>query len=310
MKLFVLVFAMLMWLGCTPQQGDPNLEDVNSVPVQKVDDNYRVPEEPTPTPTPIPSPTPTPIRHTVDEITAIATNSACSKYSFKNRGRAPVPFLQGTSLVFARSVCNINTPTVALVASAKTTDVVEDVLAWYGPEFLSLGWANDIAGVDTLRHVYTFMIGLAMWESSGKYCEGRCMSDQFSSANSAEAGIYQASWGAKRKSPVLMTELFDAYSKKSKACFIEAFSKDITCKAGNEKNWGTGTGMEWQKLTKECPAFATEYAAILMRVHAGNVGEFGPIKRKEVEIHLPCEQMLLAVQTLVQEDPTLCAKLK
>ncbi len=82
---------------------------------------------------------------------------------------------------------------------------------------------NDKAGVDTLRHSYTLLIGLGMMESSGKYCEGRDVSECFTTADTAEAGLFQTSYGAHIHSPSL-GDLFKTYKDGDKSqCLLDVF---------------------------------------------------------------------------------------
>ena len=112
------------------------------------------------------------------------------------------------TLVFARAVCQPQRPDVQVVsAPVDTSPRNDDALAVYQAQFQADGMRNDAAGVDTLRHSYALLIGLGMMESSGKYCEGRDVSQCFTTADNAEAGLFQTSFGARRFSPVLQ-ELF------------------------------------------------------------------------------------------------------
>ncbi len=177
---------------------------------------------------------------------------------------------------------------------------------------------NDTAGVDTLRHSYTLLIGLGMMESSGKYCEGRDVSQCFEGADSAEAGLFQTSFGARRFSPVL-PKLFQSYSADQSHCLLPVFQGSITCKIVKSHNSkcpsatsdvaGTGPGADWQKLTKSCPAFATEYGAVVLRKHGGPQGEFNPIRKKQAELFPPCDDMLRQIQSFVEQHPEVCPAL-
>jgi len=135
------------------------------------------------------------------------------------------------------------------------------------------------------------------------------MSASFSSSDSAEAGPFQTSWGVRKASPTVLTNMFNEYSKNQGGCFLDIFKQGISCRAQDMKNWGTGTGMQWQKLTKTCPAFAAEYAAVVMRTSGGNKGEFGPIRTKAAELRPECDQMLQKVQDYVTHNPDACAAL-
>jgi hypothetical protein len=56
------------------------------------------------------------------------------------------------------------------------------------------------------------MMGLGMRESSGQHCEGRDMSADNVSSDTAEAGLFQMSWNASGCSTVMQTVL-DQYSR-------------------------------------------------------------------------------------------------
>lgn len=249
----------------------------------------------------------------LEPIENIAGNSSCAKYSWNNRGKAPESYIKGMALTFAKAVCAPTRSDVALVSKARglpeSTADVYDSLSWYNSNFKKLGMTNDKSGLDTLRHMYMLLIGLGMRESSGKHCTGRDMSADFSASDTSESGLFQASWGASRKSPELKS-LFKKYEASKTGCLLEKFSPGISCRSGDAKNWGTGEGQEWQALTKSCPAFATEYAAILVRVHGGTKGEFGPLRRKDAELRPECDSMLKQIQGHIESNPGVCAELK
>ena len=104
--------------------------------------------------------------------------------------------------------------------------------------------------------------------------------------------------------------MYGRYSADQSGCLLPVFSKNITCQAKEAKNWGQGTGAEWQKLTKVCPAFAVEYAAVVMRKSGGSKGEFGPLRKKNVGIIKSCDSMFAQVQALVKNKPEICAALR
>ena len=88
----------------------------------------------------------------------------------------------------------------------------KDCLAWYNQEFLDLCMDNRADGADTLRHLFVLLTGLGMRESSGRYCEGRDMAALNTTAETAEAGLFQTSYNARFGDP-LLPELFAKYSK-------------------------------------------------------------------------------------------------
>jgi hypothetical protein len=216
------------------------------------------------------------------------------------------------ALVFARAVCQSSRPDVSVASAARGTPGSPsdntDALTWYESQFHLLGMSNEKDGVDTLRHVYTLQIGLGMRESSGKFCSGRDISANFTTADSAEVGTFQTSWGASKYDPSL-PEMYKRYTGDQSACLLDVFRQGVTCSSINEKTWGAGTGADWQKLTKACPAFAAEYASVVMRTHGGKAGEFGPLRKHAAEVRPQCDSMLLKIQHLVLSDPGMCSGL-
>src|SRR5262247_524138 len=103
---------------------------------------------------------------------------------------------------------------VTKMAIANTENDGEDALSWYNSNFSSLGMDNSRDGRDTLRHLFVLMYGLGMRESSGKFCEGRDQSADNTSADTAEAGLFQTSYDARYGCPGIET-LLDVYKSLS-----------------------------------------------------------------------------------------------
>jgi hypothetical protein len=246
-----------------------------------------------------------------ERIQSIAAQSDCASVNWPNRGRAPKAYMRGVALVFAKAVCQPDRADVKVVAAARQLGSVaerSDALAWYDADFEDAGMPNKQSGLDTLRHAYTLLISLGMQESSGKYCVGRDMSAGFSTAESAEAGPFQTSWGVHVADPTL-GQMFEAYKADPGGCGLEVFKQSVRCSQSDAVTWGDGEGADWQRLTKACPVFATEYAAVALRKSGGSRGEFGPIRHRQAEIEDSCDAMLSEVQRFVQSDPQACAAL-
>lgn len=247
-----------------------------------------------------------------ERIAAIAASSSCASVNWANRGRAPKAYIRGVALVFAKAVCQPERADVKVVSAAReigTAPERTDALAWYDTKFQKLAMSNAESGIGTLRHAYALLIGLGMQESSGMYCTGRDRSADFTTADSAEAGLFQTSWGAHVTHPSL-AQLFDTYKADQSGCWLEVFRQNVSCSAWDARTWGEGPGAEWQKLTKACPVFATEYGAVVIRKHGGSKGEFGPIRHGQAEVRQECDTMLSQVQDFVQSDPLICSSLK
>jgi hypothetical protein len=238
-----------------------------------------------------------------DEITKVAAGSDIASYHWVGRGPAPRGYTKGMALVYARTYCKLKSgdATVALMASPNIGNTGRDALAWYGEEFTALGMRNDIFGSDTLRHLFVLLIGLGMRESSGRYCEGRDRSASNTTAETAEAGLFQTSFNARKASPEL-PKLFARYSA-APSGFREVFREGVRCTISNWRNYGSGPGVRFQRLSKECPAFAAEFAAVGLRTDCMH---WGPIKAKAVEIRPECDAMLKQIQALMDVSPNLC----
>ena len=231
-----------------------------------------------------------------DEIIQIAANSNIVHYHWRDRGLAPIGYIKGMALVYARVYCKLKAGDATAIEMAKpnTNKLDKDALSWYNDLFATAGMSNSLAGADTLRHLFVLLIGLGMRESSGKYCAGRDKSATNTTADTAEAGLFQTSFNARSANPLLPT-LFNQYLANPSG-YIEIFREHITCKPADLENFGSGAGEEFQRLSKECPAFAAEFAAVGLR----NLRKhWGPINRKEAELRPECDQMLLQVQNFV-----------
>ena len=244
------------------------------------------------TPPPIVIEEPIPIEKEVplDSIRNLAGESFCAKRSWKDRGVASRGYFEGMALVYARAVCKGGS--IPLGSSSV------DALAHYGlkPE-------------DLLTSTYTFLIGLGLRESTGRHCCGRDGAATNVSGESAEAGLFQTSYDSRirggKQDPTLMG-IYEKYKASNKGCLLDVFAQKVTCSAANWKNWGTGEGVTFQKLSKDCPAFAAEYAAVMIRTGRSH---YGPINKKEVEYRGECESMLFSVKKMIAQNPDLCGSL-
>lgn len=110
----------------------------------------------------------------------------------------------------------------------------------------------------------------------------------------AEAGLFQTSWDSHNQYAPL-ADLFTDYKDHPNG-FLDIFKQGVTSTTADLKTWGTGTGAEFQKLSKECPDFAAEYAALGLRHIRGH---WGPINSHAAELRPEADRMFLRVQNLV-----------
>lgn len=240
------------------------------------------------------------------QVLQIAAGSTIAAFHWSDRGVAPIGYIKGMALSYARVYCKLKAGDTAAIEMAKANsgNGKKDALEWYSEKFHSLGMSNAVAGVDTLRHLFVLLTGLGMRESSGKYCEGRDRSASNTSSDTAEAGLFQTSFNAHNAHPLLPT-LF-AHYQQNPSGFIETFKEGVHCNQSNLDDFGSGDGKEFQRLSKACPCFAVEFAAVGLR----NIRKhWGPIKRREAEVRVECDEMLKQVQDHIDAS-NLCALLQ
>lgn len=227
----------------------------------------------------------------VARISALVTASPLFAYNWDDRGVAPVGYLKGMAVTFAYVYAKWRAgDSSARVMAGPLGSPERDALAWYG--------LNVTAGPLALRTLFTMLIGLGMRESSGRYCEGRDMSASNTSADTAEAGLFQQSWNSHTASPEI-DKLFAAYSATPDG-FLSIFREGVTPHDGDLDNFGSGYGARFQQLCKTAPSFAVECAAVGLRVLRKH---WGPINRLEVEIVTATDTLLQQVQAIVDAIP-------
>jgi hypothetical protein len=239
----------------------------------------------------------------IEAICAIADASEIAEYSWKDRGVAPPGFTEGMALAFAQTYRKLQLGHRAAVEMSKArTGSDKDALNIYRSKFDAMGMSNEAAGVDTLRHLYALMIGSGMRESSGRHCEGRDLSATNVSSDTAEAGLFQTSWNAHGASDPEFSNLMAEYSnpRNVATCYLTVFDDGVNCTDDEWGCYGSGQGYAFQKLCKECPAFAVETHGLTLRNLANH---YGPIVRGEVELRSEADEMLQGVQDYVEKMP-------
>lgn len=236
----------------------------------------------------------------IEAICRIANNSRIAEYSWRDRGHAPKGYTQGMAVAFAQTMKKLDQRHPAAVEMSKArTSSDKDALNVYHSNYSSLGMSNEEAGLDTLRHLYALMLGSGMRESSGRHCEGRDQSATNTTSDTAEAGLFQTSYNAHGSSEPQFSELMGEYSaaQNKATCYISQFDDEVTCSSSEWSCYGSGQGYAFQKLCKECPAFAVETHGLTLR---NLCNHYGPIIRKEVELRADADQMFRDVQAYME----------
>jgi hypothetical protein len=236
----------------------------------------------------------------ITRITHLASTSTIASYSWANRGKPLAGYIKGMAVSYAKVYYDLTTanPYATEMAKAVTPDASKDALKHYEATFQKAAMDNTKDGPDTLRHLFVLMLGLGMRESSGKLCEGRDTSAHNTTSETAEAGLFQTSFNARHASP-LMPKLFAAFTANPTPSYKDVFKEGVHCRDSNLENFGTGDGRDFQKLSKDCPFFAVEFAAIGLR----NIRKhWGPINRRDAEVKVDADDMFKEVQKLVDQD--------
>lgn len=236
----------------------------------------------------------------IARIARMASASAVASYKWADRGKAPAGYIKGMAVSYAKVYYGLGTGDANAVEMAKavTADASKDALKHYEEIFRQAGMDNSKDGVDTLRHLFVLMLGLGMRESSGRYCEGRDRSANNTTAETAEAGLFQTSFNARRASP-LLPKLFNDFRAKAAPSYLDIFKEGVRPKEAELENYGTGDGRDFQKLSKDCPFFAVEFAAIGLR----NIRKhWGPINRRDAEVKADADTLFKEVQKLVDQE--------
>jgi peptidoglycan hydrolase-like protein with peptidoglycan-binding domain len=232
-------------------------------------------------------------------IAELAERSAIANYAWKSRGKMPPGYTAGIAQCFGLAATRLmqGHPIATTAAQADRNLPDNDALTWYRDQFLAIGMDNSQDGIDTLRGLFVLMLGLGARESSGRYCEGRDMSADNVTADTAEASMYQTSWNIRSCSSSIPPLLQEYWANPNG--FLPTFQKGVKLDKDDLGNYGSGDGAKFQFLSKYSPAFHAFVTGVGLRYLRQH---WGPINRQEVELREEANDMLLDVQHLLSED--------
>jgi peptidoglycan hydrolase-like protein with peptidoglycan-binding domain len=231
----------------------------------------------------------------INSIIEIADASEISSHDWGGRGTAPTGYTAGVALCFALAATWLaeNDPVAMTMAQAARNNS-EDALTWYHQEFAHLGMDNSEDGIDTLRHLFALMLGLALRESSGKYCEGRDLSADNVSADTAEAGMFQTSGISARVSPRIPAAAAEVLGQS------EWLPDYVPARQPSrlQRSWQLRLGRRREvsvsfQVRASVPRLCDRHRHALSRWPEGH---WGPLRRKEAELRPEADKMLLSVQ--------------
>lgn len=224
----------------------------------------------------------------VAKITALARSSA-ARTGWSN-GTMPVGCINGLAVSYAIAYRDLKAGASAALAMAKPLgNPSTDALAYYG--------VADTDPIALLRADFQLLFGSAMRESSGNYSEGRDITANNVTADTAEAGLFQQSWNSHVASPEL-PKLLAKWSSSPDDGLLSIFREGVNAKTTD--NYGVGDGVMFQRLCKSKPLFAVYCAAVGQRVIRSH---WGPIIRREAQMRPEVDALLQQVQVMIDAMP-------
>jgi len=231
----------------------------------------------------------------ISAVTDIARASPLMTYQWPDRGRSPAGYIVGMALCFGDALKREDA-LISDISQADRDDPDEDVLSWFGDDLNDLEWDVSEDGVDTMKALFAIMIGLGMRESSGRYSEGRDQSASNTSADTAEASLFQTSWNIRSCTPTIPPLLNEF--KLNPNGYIDAFREDVTPNGTELQNYGAGSdGAAYQFLSKNAPLFHVYVSACGLR-HLRQ--HWGPVNRNEVTLRQDAYDLLTQVEAVIE----------
>lgn len=225
------------------------------------------------------------------QVIEAADRSDIATYSWRQRSRAPIGYTRGMAVMFAESLLRLRANDGAVLAMTEPVGVSsKDALLIY---------AKDVTGRENiLISLFNVELGLGMRESSGNPSEGRDVSADNTSAETAESGLFQQSANSMAASSWVRS-LMTAYQQGKRRGYLEVFKEGTVDK--DKPVHGSGEGKTFQLMVKSHPGFAVEACGVCLRVLRNH---WGPVNRGEVEYTQGGLDLFRAVRTIVDNSVT------
>jgi D-alanyl-D-alanine carboxypeptidase len=245
-------------------------------------------------------------------IVATAKASAIARYDWKNRGPACIGYTAGIAVAYASAYSRLQAHDPIADRMSRGLEpafrnayghLKGDALAWYSDQLRVIGM-GAATPLERLRSLFVLLLGLGMRESSGRSCEGRDRSANNTTAETAEAGLFQVSFDLVAPRAELL-DVFHHYQSNPGEGLREIFEVEMSPppRQSDLENFGPSNspGFAFQKLSKECPAMAVEIAALGLRAEAGH---WGPIINHAAEVQSAGNELLLSVERIIDAPMT------
>lgn len=276
--------------------------------------------------TPAPAPSAEPTEATSTGLTeasraavlAIVAKSSCRTFEWgHDQGQAPAGYTKGMALTYGKAVCDFKKGTkhAQLISkpfdgtfSSKADEAKRDRydgLSYLNSLFEEVDLTNDGTDLERFRNTYLLEMGLGMQESSGRHCCGRDPGPKYTDPVEVEAGAWQTSFNSlesvrlrSAEAAAVMSGIYSDYKAGKRDCLLKDFQEGVNCNGGNWTDIGTGPGKDFQAYSKACPAFAADWATVVLRFNSGSNGHYGPILNRIVDISGECGEMLAQIESV------------
>lgn len=234
-----------------------------------------------------------------NDIIALVEASPLVTFNWPGRGVAPIGYLKGMGLTYARVYSKLlaGDPATQQMAEAVSANDAVDALRHYDAQFAEVGMSNDQDGADTLRHLFVLLTGLGMRESAGKYCEGRDMSANNVSPDTAEAGLFQMSLsiGVASTNPARqpLVDLYNELGAVPYTGYRMVFEEGVNCSLGQVSGFGDSVGGRFRSFCVLYPALGAEIALLGLRSRRQH---WGPINQHTATLSPECDDLLTDIQ--------------
>lgn len=254
------------------------------------------------TPTTTPTPTPTQLTQCENDIIALVQASPLVNYNWPGKSVAPIGYLNGITLTYARVYCKLKAsdPVATRMAQANSNKLDIDALAVYDKDFTKLNMANNSNGSDTLRHLFVLLTGLGMRESDGRYCLGRDKKVQNPADRDIEAGVFQMSYsigvGSSKPEFALLKDLYNKLQVLPYSGYLNVFMNGAICKTNELADFRVTAAGRFREFCVMQPALGAEIAALGLRIRGRH---WGPINEHTVTLNVDCDSLFKAVQAFI-----------
>ena len=238
------------------------------------------------------------------EIVALVAASPLPKHEWRGRGVAPIGYLNGMAITFARAYCKLRRGDRFATLMARKPQATEgdtDALAHLDGPFRRAGILNERDGADTLRHLFVLLVGLGMRESAGQFCQGVDASSGNQNREQFEAGLFQMSYsiGVGQAAHIPIHEFYEQLSGLPYGGLKPTFAQGVRCGRRPLTDTHDSAAGRFRNFCLTQPALYAELTALCVRYRRRH---WGPINRAMVELDPTCDQLLQAVQAVVDRQ--------